>query len=203
MSENGEGKKSYTVSDRRGQYADEQPESAPEPEESGMGSEEDYGAGGEGASREPRIEDAMRLALDAVRRQALCSLGMVMEKGRKKQPDMQEAQAITDMFGPVFDMFEPQFSGLDLTEAEASNLSLADTLKFCFSLMSNQVFLYMGLMAHPATGEVRKDLQQAKMGIDFCNELFKKARSLMDPADVRPIEGMLADMQLNFVNQSK
>ena len=59
----------------------------------------------------------------------------------------------------------------------------------------------LGLVPHPSTGLIAKDLDQARLGVDFCTALLDNIRLIVDKSLVRQFEGVVADLQINFVSQ--
>ncbi len=203
----GEEKKKYQVVDRRHNYDEEapaEPEPAQEPAEASADEaelEEQFDEAGEEPRRELRIEDAMRLALSAVREQALFALGLLISKQRRAEPDMDRAMKVSKIFSQLADKFSANLEDAGLMESDRPEPSLDEIAAFCFNLLQGQVFVYMGLIANPATGLISKDLAQAKLGIDFCTALLEAVRPELNPNVAKQIEGALADMQINFVQQ--
>jgi hypothetical protein len=61
----------------------------------------------------------------------------------------------------------------------------------------------MGLVADPASGQVRKDLAQARLSIDSVAGLVNALASGVEPAERRELENLVSNLRLNFVNQSQ
>jgi len=214
-------KKKYAIVDKRWSDDDAAPaaeaaaaetEPAPKPAaesqadaaEPGAGFESgDAEEGEEGARREVRIEDAIRVALGAVREQALFALGLLLSKTRRTEPDMDQALKVTKLFSALAEKFAAPLLDAGLSEGDRPEPSLEEIVIFCLNLMQGQVFMYLGLIANPATSLITKDLKQAKLGIDFCVALFEQTRGDINPAVAKQIEPMLADLQINYVQQQK
>ena len=214
-------KKKYTVVDKR--WADDEAapaaeaspaktEPAPRPAAQSQPVEAepegDFDMGGaeegeEGGRREVRIEDAIRVALGAVRDQALFALGLLISKTRRSEPDMDQALKITKLFSALADRFGGPLMDAGLSEGDRPEPSLDEIIVFCLNLMQGQVFMYLGLIANPATGLITKDLIQAKLGIDFCVALYEQMKTEINPAVAKQVETMLADLQINYVQQQK
>ena len=199
-------KKKYSVVDRRwkegGDEAADDTGAAEAAEESatapGGGSngveEEDYGP-----QREPRIEDAIRFSLNAIREQVFFALGLLISGSRRSEPDIDRALRITKLFSSLADRFAGPLTDVGLNEVERKDPTLEDILDFCFNVMQGQIFVRLGLIANPATGLITKDPDQAKLGVDFCAALLEQARPLLNPAAAKKLEGLLADLQINYV----
>ncbi|MDO8682759.1 MAG: DUF1844 domain-containing protein [Armatimonadota bacterium] len=61
----------------------------------------------------------------------------------------------------------------------------------------------MGLQVNPITGKVEKDLTQAKVAIDCAKSLSDHISSHLEESQRRELRGIIGDLQVNFVNQSK
>jgi len=89
----------------------------------------------------------------------------------------------------------PSPEGRDPLDDPASFLSLI------MSLASNAA-ASLGMMAHPVTGETGVDLKTAKHWIDVLGMLEAKTRGNLDPQEAQVIEGLLADLRMQYVSFS-
>lgn len=69
--------------------------------------------------------------------------------------------------------------------------------------LRNLAWLRMGLVANPMTGQIEKDLGQAKMAIDTVSFLAEQLDPHVAPEERLPLKAMVSDLRLNFVEQSK
>jgi len=83
---------------------------------------------------------------------------------------------------------------------EVDTLSL---LKICISILSGGAWSWLGLTAHPQTGKIKRDLQQAKLAIDSISLLLNQIEDKLNELERKEIKALLADLQINYVNQSK
>ncbi|MDD5491510.1 MAG: DUF1844 domain-containing protein [bacterium] len=81
-------------------------------------------------------------------------------------------------------------------EEELSFLSLVYSL-------SQAAWSWMGKQAHPVSNQIQKDLKQAKSMIDMLRMLQKKTQGHLNPKEQQMLEGILADLELNYVEESK
>jgi hypothetical protein len=88
---------------------------------------------------------------------------------------------------------EPQRGGRDPLDDPASFLSLI------MSLASNAA-ASLGMMPHPVTGETGVDLKTAKHWIDVLGMLEQKSRGNLDPQEDQVLEGLLADLRMQYVS---
>ncbi len=74
---------------------------------------------------------------------------------------------------------------------------------FFNSLLINAAWQHLGLMADPGTGEMKKDLDQAKMAIDTIAFLFERMEGKMEANDANQMRNVLINLQMNFVAKNK
>jgi hypothetical protein len=77
----------------------------------------------------------------------------------------------------------------------------ASFLSLIMSLASNAA-ASLGMMPHPATGETGVDLKTAKHWIDVLGMLEKKTEGNLDDQEAQVIEGLLADLRMQYVSLS-
>lgn len=86
-------------------------------------------------------------------------------------------------------------TGRDPLDDPASFVSLI------MSLASNAAAA-LGMMPHPVTGETGVDLKTAKHWIDVLGMLEKKTAGNLDPQEDQILEGLLADLRMQYVSLS-
>ena len=69
--------------------------------------------------------------------------------------------------------------------------------------LRNLAWLRMGLIANPGTGEIERDLPQAKVAIDTVGYLATQLEAVVAPDERLPLKAMVSDLQVNFLEQSK
>lgn len=82
-----------------------------------------------------------------------------------------------------------------MNEEELSFLSLVYSL-------SQAAWSWLGKQAHPVNNQIQIDLKQAKSMIDMLRMLRKKTQGNLNPKEQQMIEGVLADLELNYVEES-
>jgi hypothetical protein len=90
---------------------------------------------------------------------------------------------------------EARPTGRDPLDDPASFISLV------MSLASNAAAA-LGMMPHPVTGETGVDLKTAKHWIDVLGMLEKKTAGNLDPQEDQMVEGLLADLRMQYVSFS-
>lgn len=81
-------------------------------------------------------------------------------------------------------------------------LEAKELLSWFSGVLASRAWVDIGLLADPLTGEVTKRLDSARLAIDAFDSLAKVLRSQVTPEEARRLEGMLADLRLNFVRQA-
>jgi hypothetical protein len=77
----------------------------------------------------------------------------------------------------------------------------ASFLSLIMSLASNAA-ASLGMMPHPVTGETGVDLKTAKHWIDVLGMLETKTNGNLDPQEAQMLEGLLADLRMQYVSFS-
>jgi hypothetical protein len=72
-------------------------------------------------------------------------------------------------------------------------------LSLIMSLASNAA-ASLGMMPHPVSGETGVDLSTAKHWIDVLGMLEAKTRGNLDPQEAQVLEGLLADLRMQYVS---
>lgn len=81
-------------------------------------------------------------------------------------------------------------------------LPIADLVRIFIAEFQTRALMHMGLIPHPETRLVAKDLPQARLAIDCMASLTEQLRPLAAPAERDELQQMLANLQLHFVRQS-
>src|SRR4029077_9837743 len=61
----------------------------------------------------------------------------------------------------------------------------------------------LGKIPHPATNKIEKDLEQAKMSIDFLRMLLEKTKNNLKPKEDELLSNTVTDLELNFADEVK
>jgi hypothetical protein len=91
---------------------------------------------------------------------------------------------------------------------QVPTLDAYSAVRWCIAFLTAQAWQWMGLVADPASGQVRKDLAQARLSIDSVAGLVNALASppglgRIEPAERRELENLVSNLRLNFVNQSQ
>src|SRR4051812_18834854 len=61
----------------------------------------------------------------------------------------------------------------------------------------------LGKIPNPSTNKIDKDLDQAKMSIDFLRMLLEKTKGNLKPKENELLTNTVADLELNFADEAK
>ncbi len=86
--------------------------------------------------------------------------------------------------------------------AERVPLRAPDLLRWCISLLATSAWQAMGLIPDPATNKVERRLDEARLAIDATASLIEHLRPLAAERERRDLDNLLANLRLNFVEQS-
>jgi hypothetical protein len=75
-------------------------------------------------------------------------------------------------------------------------------VEYCISLLNAQAWQWMGLVKNPLTGQIERDLEQARVAIDCIEALFKQVEPRLGETQARQLRQVLTDLRVNFVRQS-
>lgn len=122
--------------------------------------------------------------------------GRVKEEGEEKEEEKKEEPEEKEEEKKEKEKEEEK----EKTEEEAN---IQNLLKWFISILIGNTWVWLGLVKHPQTQKINKDLPQAKISIDCINFLYKEIESFLSELEKREIRSILAELQINFVNQSK
>ena len=95
----------------------------------------------------------------------------------------------------------------DMAEMEGAEMgSLPDVysvLALFLQELRSLAWLRMGLVANPSTGQIERDLEQARIAIDTVAFLAKQLEPAVAPEERLPLKALVSDLQINFFEQSK
>ncbi len=74
-----------------------------------------------------------------------------------------------------------------------------DILIMTILSLEGKAWAYLGLIGHPETKKLKKDLNEARLAIDAIEALFKLMGSLLNDEEKKDIQNRLTNLRLNFV----
>jgi hypothetical protein len=87
-------------------------------------------------------------------------------------------------------------------EAERVSLQAVDLLRWCVSLLATSAWQAMGLLPDQATKKTERKMDDARLAIDATGALIDHLRPRVEAAERRELETLLANLRLNFVEQT-
>lgn len=130
--------------------------------------------------------------------------GKKLAKSKKKKDneveDKQEAQAEVE----ATEQQEPKPEEQTAAEETAGlpHIDVYSLLRYFIGLLGTYAWQWMGLMKDPVTGQMEKDLAQAKIAIDSIRTLMTQLENKMDESERRELKDLIGNLQINFVQQS-
>ena len=75
-------------------------------------------------------------------------------------------------------------------------------LKSFIGMLAAQSWQWMGLVKNPSTGNIEKDMAQAKAAIDAITAIAGQLEGKISAHESEELRGMISDLRVNFVRQS-
>ncbi|WP_232503663.1 DUF1844 domain-containing protein [Thermotoga profunda] len=85
-------------------------------------------------------------------------------------------------------------------EKEIPKLSMQDLILLFFNTIAARCWARLGL-TKDEYGEMRQDLNEARLGIDVLDSILKALTAGIDQELYKELEGVVANLKLNYVNQ--
>ncbi len=76
-------------------------------------------------------------------------------------------------------------------------------LRFFLSILGQFSWRSLGLVSDPKTGQVKIDLENARLAIDVMGDILERLSPSLSEAEVRDMKNLLTNLRLNFVEKSK
>lgn len=76
-------------------------------------------------------------------------------------------------------------------------------LRMTIGIMNEKTWINMGLLANPGSGQVQKNIPEARRGIDLIADLVKHLEPYAEPQEKRELQVLLQNLRINFVRQSQ
>lgn len=90
----------------------------------------------------------------------------------------------------------------DLGQYPMPPTDVYNLLRSFISILGINTWQWIGLIKNPTTGELNKDMAQAKIAIDTVAFMVSQLDPKLDANERREIQAMLSDLRMNFVQQS-
>jgi len=119
----------------------------------------------------------------------------VIEPATVAAPAVEPQKAAPAPEEPLEDFGDEEMSEEEIAGAQDP----ASFLNFLMSIASNAASS-LGMMEHPVTHERSVDLELAKHWIDVLGMLQTKTQGNLNPSETKMLEGLLADLRMQFVS---
>lgn len=86
-------------------------------------------------------------------------------------------------------------------EADLPRLSVRDRLLMSIDILHQGAWIAMGLVTDPGSGQVERNMDDARIAIDCVAFLAQKAEAHLDDATRREVQRVVSDLQVNYVQQ--
>ena len=99
---------------------------------------------------------------------------------------------------------EPAMETAPTDEETAGTLPVMDVynlLSTTVQLLTNGAWAWLGLVPNPFTGNMDRDLSQAKVAIDSVQFLARQLEGRLSESDQRDLRNLVANLQMNYVQQ--
>lgn len=81
-------------------------------------------------------------------------------------------------------------------------LAVSDILRMTVGMLNEKAWIHMGLVPDPLSGQIDRDLAEARMAIDALADLAKHLEPHTESAEKRELQVMVSNLRINFVQQS-
>ena len=82
-----------------------------------------------------------------------------------------------------------------------ASLSAGDMIQWAIAGLAEKAWEHMGLVANPATGKITRDFENARLAIDAIAALVDLLAPRIEPAGLRRLQTLLADLRINYAAQ--
>jgi hypothetical protein len=129
---------------------------------------------------------------------------VVDKRAAAEEPQEPEAKPEPEVEAPAEPAEEPAEEAPEHEHnEEAHSADVHTVVTWMIGMLATSAWQTMGLQVDPASGKVVKDLEQAKLAIDCAMALADRITGHLDENGRRELRGIISDLQINFVNQSK
>ncbi|MCC6731321.1 MAG: DUF1844 domain-containing protein [Chthonomonadales bacterium] len=97
---------------------------------------------------------------------------------------------------------EADVDGDEALDGPHPRLGARDRLLMCIDILYQGAWIAMGLVNDPVTGQVERDLAEARLLIDSAGALAEQVQPHVDDATRRDLKNLISDLRVNFVQQT-
>lgn len=114
-------------------------------------------------------------------------------------PAPEETSGGTELAGDDLEMAEE----LEAQTAQMiGSLTVSAVLFSTIQLLNTHAWVAMGLMPNPATGQIQRNMAEARRAIDVVADLVRHLETDLGASEKRELQVLLSNLRLNFVQQS-
>ena len=81
--------------------------------------------------------------------------------------------------------------------------AVADILRTTVNMLNEKAWIHMGLIPDPLSGQIDRDLAEARMAIDALADLAKHLEPHTEGTEKRELQVMVSNLRINYVQQSR
>ena len=70
------------------------------------------------------------------------------------------------------------------------------------SIFYSSAMVALGKLKNPATDQIERNIEQAKLSIDILDLIKEKTKNNLTDSQKRTLEGLLTDLRLNYIDES-
>ncbi len=82
------------------------------------------------------------------------------------------------------------------------DLSVDGVASWTIGMLADLAWVNMGLVPHPITGKLVREIEEARRAIDIVADLARHLRGNSAPQAQRELDTLLTNLRLNFVQQA-
>lgn len=86
-------------------------------------------------------------------------------------------------------------------EGQEQPANVVELLRWMVGVLAGGAWQNLGLVPHPATKKVERNLDDARLAIDAAAALIDQLKPRIDEQERRELDTLLANLRLNFVEQ--
>jgi hypothetical protein len=114
-----------------------------------------------------------------------------------EQPDPVDEPADETDFEDDDDYVDAGFTGA------MPKLAVTDILRMTVNMLNEKAWIHMGLIPDPLSGQIDRELTEARLAIDALADLAKHLEPHTEGAEKRELQVMVSNLRINYVQQAR
>ena len=86
---------------------------------------------------------------------------------------------------------------------EGAQMDATGIVRLAISMLSEVAVVKVGLVPNPMSGQMERDLPQARLAIDCVGDLANRLMPQLQGPELRDLQNLVADLRINYVKQSE